>query len=1032
MKPQIFTHASENTGNSANRYRLFVVTTFLLLLSTSLWAQDVLMGLTSNGGPEGKGTAFSFKTDTKAFTVIKGFADWGNNPVSDLVRASDGQLYGMTPRGGTFDYGTLFRISPSGDMTILKHFNGQSDGGYPNGSLIQAKDGWLYGMTTTASSGYYGTIFKISPFTGQFIVVKMLAVNTDGGRPNGHLVQANDGNFYGITRSGGSTGYGTIFKLTTGGSYSVLKTLNGPTDGWECYGSLMQASDGDFYGMTRRGGTYDYGVIFRYSLTTGYKVLKNLNRAVDAAYPNGDLVEKGDYLYGMSTSGIAFNGVAFKLKKDGTGFSVIHQFNVSAEGGNPSGSFMVGSDGYLYGMVYSVSGYAGGIFKMSTSGSTSSVKKFTSATEGEGPLGSLIQLPDGTLCGMTQYGGKYGKGTIFKRTAAGTFTVLAHMNGAAAGNQPQNKLALGKDSAYYGVTYSGGAYNWGTIFKVCGGITTVLKSFNRNVDGSNPSGGLVRGKDGNLYGTTESGGTNGGGTIFRIKPDGTSFVVLRHLTSTTDGSTPKGTLALASGTDSSLYGTTYAGGKNGGGTIFKITQKGAFTVLHHFAYATEGDHVETGLVFKDSVFYGMTSNATRFYKINPSGIFKVIKTLTYGTDGSYSLGNMIVGTDGYLYGTMSLGGTYGKGVVYKIKTDGTMTKLRQINGTTDGSYPKGGLAQSSDGYFYGTTAAGGTNGVGTIFKVKGDATGFAVIRNFDLVKDGGTPLSGLIVAPKITLTATAQSGSTTEDVAKAITLAGTGSSSLTFNILIKPKNGTVTSGTAAARTYTPNPNFNGVDSFAFTSNLGCLSSAPAWVKITVSSVNDAPVLATIGNKSVVKGTQLKFIATATDVDPGQTKTFSLIGAPSGATISSTTGTFTWTPSVTGSFTFKVRVTDNGSPVLYDEETITVTVTAPALVNASVTTMAASIPDNVTETPHTVAATVYPNPASDKLTLTWTGTLQNAAVRIIDMRGVVLYQQQHVNTESSTLEINVRSLRPGEYLLQLQTTQGNKAILFTKL
>jgi hypothetical protein len=97
--------------------------------------------------------------------------------------------------------------------------------------------------------------------------------------------------------------------------------------------------------------------------------------------------------------------------------------------------------------------------------------------------------------------------------------------------------------------------------------------------------------------------------------------------------------------------------------------------------------------------------------------------------------------------------------------------------------------------------------------------------------------------------------------------------------------------------------------------------------ITITPVNDTPVLAHIGNKSEVRGQLLTFTATATDVDNGQTKTFSLIGAPAGATINAGTGVFNWTPSSTGSFTFKIRVTDNGSPALFDEEQITVTVTA---------------------------------------------------------------------------------------------------------
>lgn len=1016
--------ATQQTNTTLQCLSAFFTAVFLLLFSTSLCAQDVLMGLTSNGGPEGKGTLYSYKTDTKAFNVIKGFANWGERPVSSLVQGTDGYLYGMTPNGGTYGYGTIFKIATSGDITILKNFDGTNDGGNPKGSLIQATDGNFWGMTSSGPNSGGGCIFKLTP-DGKYSVVKAFSINTDGGWPQGHLIQAADGHLYGVTRSGGASGYGTIFKLTLGGSYNILKSFNGTSEGGGSYGSLMQASDGAFYGMTHSGGTYSFGVIFRYSSVDGYKVIKQLNRATDAAYPDGDLVEgKDGYLYGMSPSGVSYNGIAFKINKDGTKFFKLHDmYSASGEGGTPYGTFVLGTDGYFYGMTSSLNGgYGGTLFKMHSSGSVTVLKKLTPATDGSTPLGNLIQLPDGSFYGMTQYGGKYANGTIFKYKAGTTtpYTVLAYMNGSGAGSEPQEALALAKDSTYFGVTYTGGTYNYGTIFKTCGGVTTVLRSFNRNVDGSNPSGGLVRGRDGNLYGTTESGGTNGGGTIFKYAPATGSFTTLRHLAATADGSEPHGTLAIGGAGDSALYGITSRGGTSGSGTIFKITPKGGFTVLRHLVGTTDGSATESGLVFKDSVFYGMTGYNTRFFKINANGYFKVLKTLVYGTDGSRPRGNMIVGKDGYLYGALGAGGTYQYGVIFKISTDGNLSKLKYLNGTTEGGTPMGGLAMGADGAtFYGTTSRGGTNKIGTIFKIVGST--YTVLRHFTIATDGGTPLGGVILAPKITLVANAQSGlTTTEDVAKAITLTGSGATNITYNILIKPRHGSVSIGSAAARTYTPAANYNGVDSFAFTTNLGCLSSAPAWVKITISAVNDAPVLNTIGNKTVATGTKLSFLATASDVDAGQTKTFSLIGAPAGATISSS-GTFAWTPTATGNFTFKVRVTDNGSPALYDEETITVTVSNPTL-NATLSKQA------VEETASSAA--LYPNPVVSDFTVNLKQATTGVKLTIVDMKGAVVYSKQY-NGNMQQLQVNAAQLKPGAYTVLLATGSITQTLRFVK-
>jgi uncharacterized repeat protein (TIGR03803 family) len=586
---------------------------------------------------------------------------------------------------------------------------------------------------------------------------------------------------------------------------------------------------------------------------------------------------------------------------------------------------------------------------------------------------------------------------------------------------PQDNLALGKDSAYYGVTQYGGTFNAGTIFKICGGVTTTLRSLSRNTDGGNPTAGLVRGKDGNLYGMTETGGLNGGGTIFRITTTGT-FSVLRHLKGATDGQTPKAALAINTVTalDSSLYGVTTSGGTGGAGTIFKISQKGAFTVMRNLAFATDGGASESGLVMgTDGFFYGLTSD--RFYKIKPDTYaYNVVRTFVYSTEGSTPLASLIRGTDGAFYGTMAFGGPLGKGTAFRITTAGSVSVLKAFNGTTDGGTPKGSLVQSSDGTaFFGTTTIGGANGVGTIYRVT-TAKAFLVLKNFTMATDGGTPLGGLILAPKITLIANAQSGLTTaEDVAKPITLTGSGPVNMTYNILIKPRRGTVTTGTTAARTYTPAANFYGVDSFAFTTNLGCLSSAPAWVKITVTPVNDTPKLAPIAPQTVVKGTALKFLATATDPDPGQTKTFSLIGAPTGATISATTGQFAWTPVATGTFTFKVRVTDNGSPILYSEQSVTVTVTATALMISTATnqlTVAKAAEEE------TSVASLFPNPVVSSFTLRLNQQATDITLRIIDAKGAVV-QQQQFNGVAQQLQVNAATLKPGSYMVTINTKNG---------
>jgi uncharacterized repeat protein (TIGR03803 family) len=670
-------------------------------------------------------------------------------------------------------------------------------------------------------------------------------------------------------------------------------------------------------------------------------------------------------------------GTIFKITPAGA-YSVLRHLIWTTDGSNPYGNLFQNTDGNLYGLCSGGGPTRKGVFfKITTGGAFTVLHGFVDTTEGSTPKGGLIKGTDGNLYGMTSELGKNFGGAAFKITTAGVCTVLASFDGGTQGHVPYENLVKGNDSAYYGTTGSGGKYDYGTVFKICGGTTTVLRSFNRPADGGTPKGSLVLASNGSFYGMTNEGGTFSYGTIFKITASG-SFSVLHHFNVTADGSKPQG--SLIQGKDGNLYGMTTGGGSNNSGTIFRMTLSGTFTVLHHFIAASEGSAPEGSLIQDtDSTFYGMTTNAARIFKMKPNGTFTVMRTLTTSTDGNFPGGSFVKGNDGNFYATTSVGGTNGVGTIFKISAGGTFNVLKHFNTTTDGKTPKGDLLLGNDGNFYGMTSAGGTNNAGTLFKIT-PAGAYTVLKQFDLVADGGTPFGGLIIAPVNNLVANAQNLTTTEDSPKAITLTGSGGSPLSYNIVTNPKHGKIT-GSGANRTYTPAINYAGTDQFSFNVSVGCVASTPAIVKITVTAINDTPVLAPIGNKTVVKNTLLTFTATATDPDAGQTLSFSLINAPAGAAINASTGVFTWTPAQTGSFTFKVRVTDNGSPILFDEEQITVTVTA-SLTDFSETAVSGMQKDAA------IKIAVYPNPVKDKLTVTFTSLQGDVLIRIVDMNGTV--------------------------------------------
>ena len=195
------------------------------------------------------------------------------------MQASDGKLYGMTLDGGSSGYGVIFSFDPSSSTyTKLKDFD-NTNGANPYGSLMQASDGKLYGMTAGGGSSNDGVIFSFDPSSSTYTKLKDFD-NTNGGNPYGSLMQASDGKLYGMTSDGGSSNDGVIFSFDPSSStYTKLKDFGTNESGSNVSGSLMQASDGKLYGMTTcYGGSSGYGVIFSFDPSSStYTKLKDFD-----------------------------------------------------------------------------------------------------------------------------------------------------------------------------------------------------------------------------------------------------------------------------------------------------------------------------------------------------------------------------------------------------------------------------------------------------------------------------------------------------------------------------------------------------------------------------------------------------------------------------------------------------------------------------------------------------------------------------------------------------------------------------------
>jgi len=373
---------------------------------------------------------------------------------------------------------------------------------------------------------------------GDVPIITLISFSTaNGASPAAGLVQGPDGGFYGTTQFGGSYGQGTVFKITSNGTFTNLLSFTGTSGlypGANPVGNLVSGANGIFYGTTEAGGASNYGTVF-------------------AVTANGTF-----------TSLVSFTGT-----------------NGADLGDSPAAGLVWGTNGNLYGTTQYggtndlANGGDGTLFEVTTNGGFTSLVSFNATNGvyiGANPAGNLVLGADGNFYGTTYYGGTNdlvngGDGTIFRITHAGGFSSLFSFN-TSNGANPQAGLVQGANGSFYGTTFNGGSNALGEVFNITSqGLLTTLLTFN-STNGANPYAGLVQGLDGNFYGTTQFGGTNGYGTVFQMTPAGrfTSLISFAQ----TNGANP--VAGLTQGTDGNFYGTTASGGTNyTSGTVFRFT-----------------------------------------------------------------------------------------------------------------------------------------------------------------------------------------------------------------------------------------------------------------------------------------------------------------------------------------------------------------------------------------------------------------------------------------------------------------------------
>ncbi len=664
-----------------------------------------------------------------SYEIVRAFGDERGYPVGGLLPGADGALYGTTSLGGVFGRGAVFVLRPDGlggyAYETLHEFRGP-DGAEPASSLTAGPGGALYGTTSVGGVLEQGTIFRIDP-QGRFTTLHAFSV---GAGPSGSLVLGTDGFLYGLTWTGaGSATGGTFYRIDEEGHHTLLHTFADP-EGIHPRGEPVQGTDGAFYGVTSDGGNDFYSV-----------------------------------------------GTVFRIDSSWT-LTTLHEFGF-VDGARPYAGLCLASDGNLYGTTLAASGWNGTLFRVRPTG-VETLHYFDSSLGGS--QSHLIQASDGYLYGTTDRA--YPNGAVFRSDLEGEVTPV-HAFDDSEGYVGAAALVEGANGSLFGVTSRTGD-GFGSVFRLDGETVTTLHAL-RPRDGFYPRGTLIQASDGLVYGVTSAGGQGNAGTIFRIAPSG-AYEVVHHFFETSGAGSGWG-LSEAGG---ALYGTTTTGGALHLGTAFRLGLDGAFTTLHSFAGGAEGELPSSGLTPEPGgtflgVAYGGANQFGVIYRLEADDEVTPLYALPGWPGPAYIFDEPIPAVDGNHYGIAGGGPQPGYGTIYRLDSSDDVTVIHEFDIATssprgrllagsdgklygatgamlfhidlsgagfgsfhtfsgpDGEGPVGGLVEAPDGFVYGTTAAGGSEGLGTIFRLGLEGQPFETLWSFRL-QDGITPGSPVLLA----------------------------------------------------------------------------------------------------------------------------------------------------------------------------------------------------------------------------------------------------------------------------------------------
>lgn len=860
------------------------------------------------------------------------------------------ELWGITPNGGPNENGTIFSIDiPTGVHEIEYDYPYAEGNGFHD--FFESPDGFVYGIASTFNWSFFGIIARYNPQNDTYESIFNFSDST-GSFASTILQDPQSGLLYGTTYSGGPTPINTIFSFNPNNNefstlFAFIDTIGERTT------DLIFHNNGCLYGVTESGGNNNRGVLYEFDISNlEYNILYNFNDSTGGG-PKSIMMASDECLYGTAYfGGDYFEGVLFKFNIGAGLFKKCVDFNDSI-GKSLKGSIIEASNGKLYGTTYGGGSQNGGVlFEFNRQTESYSVKHNFDYYKGL-PKWNLSELKDGELYGGTNMGGYYHGGTIFKYDLILDSLIYLTDLRLNIGRYPSGSFIKCSNGRIISTTDRGGAFNCGSLFEfdISDYSLKKIHDFYGYTEFHNVLGTPVYSADGKIYGLTKFENNSyleTYGTLYSFNIQTKEHEVLDLF------KVPNESLTLFDNKDL-FYPSWYSNSIRGYFSDSLIAQS-VCTIT-----GTTGPITGNMVLASDGKLYGMqeqfgSNPPGTIYSFNPVTFEVEKKAGFWGPNGAYPDDNSLINIhDGFLYGLTTNGGENGNGVIFKYDpVIDTIIKLYDFSSQT-GLTPNGKLLCVGDTAFYGHTRWGGQLGFGVIYKYSLVTNTYEAVFHFN-GDDGGNPTGSLILASNGKLYGLTQYG-------------GNYNKGVVFEFDMESKS------------YYKILDFNGANgSHPFQTSLVEVCDFPEII--------DQPA--------------------NVEVNPGDTALFYI-----STSIGDITG-FQWykdgllIEQATNDSLFVEQATTTDLGKYYCE----IITKCGSLFSDSATL---SFPNDIFVTNLNSEINVYPNPVNNLLTIEFNSPLQNINIYIFDMYGKEVFQKQY--KIQNEILIDLKHLDKGVYLLK---------------